>query len=61
MPTEWPKGNDKVLQTEKWRTKSHCVGNSLWNKLWACRKDREEGMKTCLVQMQQSVPAMTHY
>ena len=31
-----------MLEIERGSTTSHCVGNSLWNRLWASRKTEYE-------------------
>jgi len=27
--TQWPRGKQKVLESERWRTRSHCPENTL--------------------------------
>jgi hypothetical protein len=31
-------GNERILKIERGSTRSHCVENSLWKRLWTCRK-----------------------
>ena len=31
-------GNEKILEFERSSTRSHCVENWLWKRLWTCRK-----------------------
>jgi hypothetical protein len=33
-----PYGKEKIMEIERGSTRAHCVENSLWYRLWACRK-----------------------
>jgi hypothetical protein len=44
----WPSGNDRILEIERGRTRSHSVKNSLRKRLLACRKT-DCGMNGCKV------------
>jgi hypothetical protein len=36
--TGWPKGNERILEIERGRTRSHSVKSSLWKWLWTYRR-----------------------
>jgi hypothetical protein len=33
------KGKERILEIERGSTRSHGVRNSLWKRLWTCRKE----------------------
>jgi SRSO17 transposase len=37
-----PYGNERILKIARESARSHCVKNSLWKKLWNCRKTNNE-------------------
>jgi len=40
------RGKEKILEPERGRIRSHLVENSIWKRLWTCRKI-EYLMKDC--------------
>jgi len=48
-----------VLEIERENSRSHCVGNWLWERLWTFRKEDSEAMMMMMMTMMMMIVAVT--